>query len=254
MYKYLLKISYDGSRYSGWQKQPNAPSIQEALETVLSQVLQQSISIYGSGRTDGGVHAKGQAAHFTVDHNIDIPKLLLALNGLLPWDVRVKEIIRVPLDFHARFSAKGKIYHYHFWQDAVIDPMVFPYRLHMRKPFNPEKMKEALPLFVGQKDFTTFANLRESGQKLENPVRHLKRLELIYQEGGCRLEFEGDGFLYKMVRNIVGTLIEVGQSRRDPQTIHDLFSKKDRTVIGAPAPAKGLFLEKVLYENNAHVC
>ncbi len=250
MHKYILKVSYDGSRYSGWQIQTNAKSIQEEIQKILSQILSKPISIYGSGRTDGGVHALGQVVHLAVEEPLDIQKLLQALNGLLPWDIRVKEISEVPLDFHARFSAIGKIYHYHFWNDPVIDPMYFPYRLHLRNAFDIDKVKSALPYFVGKKDFTTFANIRESNQILKNPVRHLKRLELIFQEGGFRLEFEGDGFLYKMVRNIVGVLIEIGQGRREIASIEDLFLKRDRQSIGSPAPAKGLFLQRVLYENN----
>lgn len=254
MHKYILKISYDGSRYSGWQIQPNAPSIQEEIQKILFQVLAKPIQICGSGRTDGGVHALGQVAHFSVEDPVNIHKLFNALNGLLPWDIRIKNIKEVDTDFHARYSATGKIYHYHFWNDPVIDPMFFPYRLHLRNAFDVHRVQAALALFVGKKDFTTFANLRESHQVLQNPIRHLKRLDLVLQEGGFRLEFEGDGFLYKMVRNIVGILLEVGQGRRQIETIEDLFLQKDRKSIGSPAPARGLFLQQVLYENNELMC
>ncbi len=247
MYKYLMKISYDGSNYSGWQIQPNANSIQSELQIILAKVLQKPISIYASGRTDQGVHALGQRAHFEFDQEIDLKKLILSLNGLLPWDIRVKEIKQVEDHFHARFSAKTKIYHYHFWDQDVIDPMHFPYRLHMRKSIDFDLIKEAAKSFIGKRDFTTFANLRESNQVLKNPVREIKRLDLIKQEGGYRLEFEGDGFLYKMVRNIVGLLIEVGQKRRDIKSIEKLFENKDRKTIGAPAPPRGLFLQEVVY-------
>ncbi len=219
----MMKISYDGSNYSGWQIQPNANSIQSELQAILAKVLRKPVSIYASGRTDQGVHALGQIAHFEFDQKIDLKKILLSLNGLLPWDIRVKEIKLVEDDFHARFSAKAKIYHYHFWNQDVIDPMHFSYRLHMRRPIDFELIKEATKCFIGKKDFTTFANLRESNQVLKNPYREIKRLDLIKQEGGYRLEFEGNGFLYKMVRNIVGVLIEVGQKRRDIKSIASLF-------------------------------
>ncbi len=247
MYKYIMKIAYDGSRYSGWQIQPNASSIQSEIQKILEKVLRKPISIQGSGRTDQGVHAKAQMAHFEFDEPVDIKKLLLSLNGLLSWDIRIKEIAEIDNDFHARYSAKGKIYHYHFWKEGVIDPMFFPYRLHMRKPIDFDLIKEATKCFLGKNDFTTFANLRESKKVLKNPIRDLRRLDLIKQEGGYRLEFEGNGFLYKMVRNIVGVLIEVGQKRRSLESIEKLFGDKDRKSIGAPAPAKGLFLQEVLY-------
>lgn len=247
MKKYLIKVAYDGTSFSGWQVQINARSIQEEIEKALSTVLRTSIKISGSGRTDQGVHAKEQVAHFEVENEINASKTLLSLNGILPQTIRIKELYLTHPDFHARFSAKAKIYHYHFWTEPVIDPILYPYRLHMRKPFCQKSVQEALLFFVGEKDFTTFANLRESNQKIQNAKRHLKRLELIEQEGGFRLEFEGDGFLYKMVRNIVGVLIEIGQKRRDKETIQDLFNALDRKAIGMPAPPHGLFLQKVIY-------
>lgn len=247
MKKYWIKITYDGTKYCGWQVQPNANSIQEEIQKALSIVLRSPIKINGSGRTDQGVHAKEQIAHFEIEDEINTPKVLLSLNGILPINIRIKELKEVDGDFHARFSAKAKIYHYHFWTEPVVDPMVYPYRLHMRKPFSKERVIDALDTFIGEKDFTSFANIRESNQKLHNPIRHIMRLEAFDQEGGFRLEFEGNGFLYKMVRNIVGVLIEIGQGRRDKKSIEGLFEKKDRKAIGMPAPAHGLFLQKVIY-------
>lgn len=247
MRKYRLKIAYDGTKYSGWQIQPNSLSIQEEIQNALSTSLRKPTKILGSGRTDQGVHAKEQVAHFEVDEKIDQRRLILSLNGILPLDIRIKEIQEVDLDFHSRYSAKSKIYHYHFWTEDVLDPMHYPYRLHMRKPFDKKRVQKALPYFTGQRDFTSFANLRQPNQILKNPIRNLMRLDAIEQEGGFRLEFEGDGFLYKMVRNIVGVLIEVGQNRRELETIPKLFEAKDRKVIGMPAPPHGLFLQKVVY-------
>lgn len=248
--KYKLVIAYDGSSYCGWQRQPNGTSIQSCIEEALTTVLRSPIKITGSGRTDQGVHAKNQVAHFEMEHCIDQEKLLLSLNGLLPKEIRIKAIDSVSLDFHACHSAEKKVYHYHLWLEPVIDPMYYPYRLHVRKPLDLSLMQKAAKQFVGEKDFTTFANLRGPGVHYKNAVRHLMRLDMVPQEGGVRFEFEGTGFLYKMVRNIMGVLLEVGQKRRSVNSIAQLFEQKDRKVIGMPAPAHALFLQKVYYAKN----
>lgn len=245
--KYRLIIAYDGTHFSGWQIQPNATSVQEEIQKALTTVLRAPTKIMGSGRTDQGVHAKGQVAHFEMEHCLDEEKVLLSLNGILPIDIRVRAIEQVPLDFHACRSAKSKIYHYHLWLEPVIDPMLYRYRLHVRKPLDLKLIQKATRKFVGKKDFTTFANLRGPGMIYKNPIRHLKRLDLVFQEGGVRLEFEGEGFLYKMVRNITGILLEVGQKRREICTIDELFKLRDRKKIGSPAPSHALFLQKVIY-------
>lgn len=242
-----MKIAYDGTRYSGWQIQNNSSSIQDEIQKALSTALRKSMYITGAGRTDQGVHARAQGAHFEVEELVDTHKLLKSMNGILPWDIRIKSVDLVDNDFHARFSAKAKIYHYHFWLEEVIDPFFFPYRLHMQKPFDPKRVIEACPYFLGEKDFTTFANIRVSGHVCDNAVRKIYRLDAIMQEGGMRLEFEGNGFLYKMVRNIVGVLIEIGQKRREKESIEVLFAAKDRKAINAPAPARGLFLYDIIY-------
>ncbi len=245
--KYRMLIAYDGTNYSGWQIQPNGITIQETIQNALKTILKTSVKIQGSGRTDQGVHAKGQVAHFEVEHCLDVERLLLSLNGLLPKDIRVRFIDQVPLDFHATYSARSKIYHYHLWLEPVIDPVLHPYRLHVRKPLDLKQMTKAAKKFVGKKDFTTFANLRGPGIVYKNPIRHLIRLDMIPQEGGVRLEFEGDGFMYKMVRNIMGVLLEVGQKRRNVESLTELFKMKSRQAIGMPAPAHALFLQKVVY-------
>ncbi len=245
--KYRLVVAYDGTQFSGWQIQPNANSIQEELQNALTTVLREPIRIMGSGRTDQGVHAKGQVAHFEIDHCLDQERVLLSLNGILPKDIRVKSLESAPLDFHACFSAKTKIYHYHLWLEPVIDPILHRYRLHMRKPLDLKLIRQAAQHFIGVKDFTTFANLRGPGIHYKNAVRNLLRLDLVFEEGGARLEFEGEGFLYKMVRNIVGVLLEVGQKRRSIKSIEALFNARNRREIGMPAPAHALFLQRVNY-------
>ncbi|MCH9634459.1 MAG: tRNA pseudouridine synthase A [Chlamydiae bacterium] len=245
--RYRLTIAYDGTKFSGWQIQPNAKTIQEELQKALSTILRTPLSIVGSGRTDQGVHAKGQVAHFEVDHGLDHERVLLSLNGLLPTQIRVKALDIVDKDFHACYSAKTKIYHYHLWLESVVDPILYRYRLHMRKPLDLKLIQKAARKFVGLKDFTSFANLRGPGVFYKNAVRNLKRLDLVFEEGGVRLEFEGEGFLYKMVRNITGVLLEVGQKRRSILSIDELFEARNRQAIGMPAPAHALFLYKVNY-------
>lgn len=244
MFKYKAIIAYDGTRFSGWQLQPNAPSIQGLIEEALAKVIKKPTRVVGAGRTDAGVHALGQTAHFTHPEPLDCHTLFKALNGLLPAEIRIKELIPIPSSFHAQYSAEGKIYHYHLWLERTIDPFLRLYRYHYPYPLQLDLMKEAAHLFIGKRDFTTFANL---GSDTKSNVRTLSRLDVIEQEGGCRLEFEGDGFLYKMVRTIVGTLLEIASKKRPLDSIENLFEAKDRRAAGKAAPPSGLFLVCVHY-------
>jgi tRNA pseudouridine38-40 synthase len=243
--KYYLKITYDGTRYSGWQIQPNSLSIQETIEKALSTLLRKSLRIIGAGRTDAGVHAKGQVAHFTYDQPLNVNQVLHALNGMLPQDIRILELAPTLNTFHAQYSALSKIYHYNLWLEKVIDPFVASYRHHFHfRHFSLPALLEGTTFFLGQHDFTTFANVREG---VNSAVRTLTRLDIKEQEGGIRLEFEGDGFLYKMVRNIVGSLLEISLGKKKPAQIPELLAAKDRRLAGMAAPAKGLFLITVRY-------
>ncbi len=245
--KYKLLLQYDGTCYSGWQVQPDAPSIQETLKKTLEKFLQEEVWIVGSGRTDAGVHALGQAAHFSVSKEIDTRRFMAAANGLLPRDIRVLEISRVDDSFHARYSAKGKIYHYHLWLEKVQNPMNRLYTTYFAKPLDLSLLKKAAAKFIGTHDFTSFANSAAEGSAAKNPVRTIKRLDVTEQEGGVRLEFEADGFLYKMVRNIVGMLLDIASGKRPLEDIEKAFEKKDRRFASKAAPPTGLFLVKVLY-------
>ncbi|MFN0065248.1 MAG: tRNA pseudouridine(38-40) synthase TruA [Chlamydiales bacterium] len=247
--KHKLCIAYDGGGYSGWQIQPNAPSIQEELEKALSLLCKEQVRVIGSGRTDQGAHALAQVAHFTSG----ITPPLLALNGVLPPDIRVKTLEIVPDSFHAQYSATGKIYHYHIWLERIADPFIRRYRYHFPYPLSMELVEEASSLFVGRHDFKTFANV---GSNVKSTTRHLKKIDVVPQEGGFRLEFEGEGFLYKMVRNIVGTLLEVATHKRPLEDILELFAKKDRRLAGTCAPAHALFLMQVFYgaSSNEEMC
>jgi tRNA pseudouridine38-40 synthase len=222
--------------------QPNGTSIQELLEEVLATIHQRRISVTGAGRTDAGVHALAQIAHFTLDGP---PPSLRSLNGLLPADIRVFDIAEVSDDFHARFSATGKIYHYHLWTDPVQSPFKRLYSLHHTYPLDREAVESAISHLLGTHDFTSFAN--ESGAK-RNPIRTIDRIDLVDQPGGLRLEFEGKSFLYKMVRNLVGTLLEVGAGKRSPNDIPTILAAGDRRAAGKAAAPHGLFLVEVHYD------
>lgn len=242
-----MTIAYDGTLYSGWQTQPNAVTVQETIEHVLAVIIPSKPSIWGSGRTDAGVHASGQVAHFKTECSVDIPRLTRSLNGLLPPDIRILQIEAVDPSFHSQFSAQGKIYWYHLCIGPCHIPMQRLYSHWIYKPIDLELLKHACTYFVGEHDFTTFANSSSVGSAGKNPVRTIYRLDLVQETNGARLEFEGNGFLYKMVRNITGTLLEVATGRRPVETIPELFEARNRRIIGIAAPARGLFLKQVHY-------
>ncbi len=245
--RYKLLISYDGTHYHGWQVQFNGISIQQKIEEALTLILRSKTKITGSGRTDAGVHALGQIAHFDSDFTLDIQAILHSLNGLLPSDIRILSLSEAADDFHARYSAKGKIYAYHLYLERVLNPFKRNYVWHVPFIKNLQAMREASLQFVGTHDFTSFANEAHKGTASYDSLRRIDRIDFIEEEGGYSLEFEGEGFLYMMVRNMVGTLVEVGAGKRTPQSIAEILLRKDRKCAGQAAPAQGLFLVKVLY-------
>lgn len=249
MAKYALSIAYDGTQYGGWQIQPNSVSIQSLIEKALFTILKIFIPIVGSSRTDAGVHAKGQIAHFETDIPFSIYKLQHSLNGILPKDIRILSLYSVEDTFHARYSATGKIYYYHLHLNPVLDPFTRLYSWQVPYPIDLGLIEKALPLFIGSKDFTAFANESHQGAAGKNGVRMLKRISLVPEAKGIRLEFEGSGFLYKMVRNITGTLIDIGRGRTSLEEVEKIFLSKDRKKAGPSAPPHGLFLIQVHYDN-----
>lgn len=246
-FKYKITLAYEGTNYGGWQVQPNAVSIQGLIEQSLATILRKPVPIFGSGRTDAGVHAIGQVAHFAFDAPIDILKTLASLNGLLPPDIRILSIEETALDFHARYSAAGKIYHYRLHLDPISDPFKHRYAYQVPHPVDLALLKEAAAHFIGTRDFTSFANEPGRGSAAHDAVRTLQRLDLIEEVGGARLEFQGDGFLYKMVRNIVGTLLDVCAGKISKEQIPAILAAKDRRLAGRSAPPEGLYLVRVLY-------
>jgi tRNA pseudouridine38-40 synthase len=245
--RYKLLIAYEGTHYHGWQVQPNGISIQSSLENVLKIILRKEVRIFGAGRTDAGVHALGQAAHFIFDDPIDLHKLLGSMNGLLPTDIRILSVERVEDSFHAQYSAAGKIYRYHLHLQMIESPFKRGFAWHIPYPLDLKAMQEAARMLIGRHDFTAFANESHRGVAAHDPVRTLQRIDFIDEPGGVYLEFEGEGFLYMMVRNIVGTLVEIGSGKRPPQEIERILASKDRRQAGQAAPPQGLFLVKVLY-------
>jgi tRNA pseudouridine38-40 synthase len=243
VHTYLLTIAYDGTAYGGWQIQNNSVSIQATIQSALTTALRQPLTLIGASRTDAGVHAHAQRAHFQTAHPIDPHALRASLAGLLPLDIRVLEIDEVPHTFHARYDAAGKIYHYHCNLSPVADPFT-PHALHLRTPLDLALIRQAIPYFIGTHCFTSFTNV--GGAALTH-IRTIKRLDLIEEGHLLRFEFEGDGFLYKMVRNIVGTLLEVGRGKLEPKAIGAIFSALDRKRAPAAAPAHALFLIEVHY-------
>lgn len=239
MSRFMMTLSYDGTQYSGWQVQKTGSSIQKTVQNALETALRHPLGLTGSGRTDAGVHALGQTAHFDTEVLFETPKLLCSLNALLPNSIRILSIEPVESDFHARYRATSKIYHYHL----ALNPIPFHrlYRWYV-PPFDPTLLKALACECLGERDFTSFSNRRDP-----DSIRHLMRLDLVEQEGGFRLEFEADGFLYKMVRNLTGTLLLLTQKKAPLSRINEIFQAKDRRAAGPAAPARGLFLVRVIY-------
>ncbi len=237
-----LVLGYDGTDYCGWQRQPDKRTIQGALEAALAELGGKKIAVAGAGRTDAGVHAKGQAASFQSDLRLRDGELRRALNALLPGDIRVLTAGSAPPGFHARRSARSKVYRYRILNTPRISPFLFRYVLHWPGFLDFEKMSEAAGKFARQADFSAF-----SSNRLLHPVRRVSRSELRKTGSEIVYTVEADGFLRYMVRTIVGTLLEVGRGRIEPGAIEDLFAGKRRTLKSPTAPAKGLCLVKVVY-------
>lgn len=237
-----LTLSYDGTDFHGWQRQPEKRTVQGVLEDSVAKITQKKIHIAGSGRTDAGVHAHGQVANFKANLSIKDPELILALNSLLPKDIRIISLKKVDMDFHSRKTAKSKIYQYRIFNSPNISPFIFRYTLHWTSPLKVDLMKEAAPLFIREADFTSF-----SSNRLLNPVREVIRSEIKKKGDEIIYTVEANGFLRYMVRTIVGTLLEIGKCKISPEKIEEIFREKKRTLASPTAPAKGLCLIKVNY-------
>ncbi|MBI5851569.1 MAG: tRNA pseudouridine(38-40) synthase TruA [Planctomycetes bacterium] len=250
MHGYLLTIAYDGRAFAGWQRQEGFDTVQERLEEALLAILGEPVTVHGAGRTDAGVHALRQAAHVRIERDFEPSKLLRALNGNLPPDVRVVAVTRVPPEFHARFSAIGKRYVYRVVV-ASIAPVFDRGRRHwVRRPCDVTRMRTAARALVGEHDFAAFAT-NPGYERKRGTVRRIDHLHVLRRGGGFDIAVQGNGFLYNMVRAIAGTLIEVGVGKREPAEVAAILASHDRRRAGQNAPAEGLYLQRVLYPRPA---
>jgi tRNA pseudouridine38-40 synthase len=240
-----LLLEYDGTRYHGWQRQKNALTIQEVVETALERLTGGPLTLHASGRTDAGVHALGQVANFLTDSPLPLKAFLHGLNSMLPPDIAVLAAEEAPEGFHARKSARAKIYEYRILNRPSRSPLQHHYAWWLSHPLNLPAMAEAAAMLVGEHDFTAF---RAAGSDNLNPVRRV--LEARWQpHPGGRLHFSitANGFLRGMVRSLVGTMVEIGQDKRPPSDLADLLRTGHRHLAGPTAPAHGLYLVEVKY-------
>jgi tRNA pseudouridine38-40 synthase len=242
-----LTIQYDGTEYVGWQRQSNGQSIQALLEDALAPIEGTPVTVHGAGRTDAGVHAMAQVASVAVANVLEPPTLVRALNAVLPADVRVLGVEEAEAEFHARFSARAKTYEYRIVNAPLVSAFLHRYAWHVPQPLDMEAMRTAAGPLVGRHDFAGF---QAAGSAVATTERTI--LDLDFEDGGgydlpLVLRITGDGFLRHMVRNIVGTLVEVGVGRWDPWRLLAVLDSKDRVQAGPTAPPHGLFLTRVTY-------
>lgn len=277
-----LVVAYDGTDFHGWQRQPSLPTLQGRLEETIARLCQEPITLYGSGRTDAGVHALGQVANFFTSRRIPCGNLVKALNALLPPAVRVREASEVPHAFHARYDVRSKTYRYRIVRAAVCLPFISRFAWHYDYPLDLARMARAAQLFMGNHDFTSFAASTHSEEEAPaaeteaasaivpsqpaggsgggatlcagrdqppSAVRRIFSSKFLWRERTSLLTYEvqGSGFLHHMVRNIVGTLVEVGRGRLAPEDVLRILQARDRTLAGPTAPARGLCLVRVDY-------
>jgi tRNA pseudouridine38-40 synthase len=262
-----LTVSYDGTEFYGWQRQPNVPTIQGTIESAIEKIVAERVSLHGSGRTDTGVHALNQVANFKTNGSIPSENLLKALNNILPLSVRIKKVEDAAESFHARHDARAKTYRYRILCAPVASPFIARF-IHLHPyPLNHGRMAKGARLFEGEHDFTSFAaspalgvcgegnvdSLEASDSQSRLPeismVRTIFSSQMQWRTRTSILAYEvkGSGFLHHMVRNIVGTLLEVGKGKLAPEDVRAILKARDRTRAGPTAPAAGLCLINVEY-------
>ncbi len=246
--RFKLTIAYDGTDYAGWQVQKGETGVQEKIEQAFGIIFPSVKRIHSSSRTDAGVHAMGMMAHVDIpraEFKMSPDKLTLAINANLPPDIRIVRAVRCPGDFHARFDAKGKQYRYFIWNDRAMNPLLNRTAWQVPRKLNVAAMRQAAGHFLGRKDFKSLAANR--AYEMETTVRTLTRCDVRQSGRLLTVIIEGDGFLYKMCRGIVGTLLEVGYGKLLPVDVKGILKKKCRTAAGVNVPAQGLVLWKVYY-------
>jgi tRNA pseudouridine38-40 synthase len=243
--RWRCTCAYDGGDFSGWQSQPGGKAVQDVIERRLPAIFGRAVRIHGSGRTDAGVHALGQVFHFDAAWPHGAAKLLAALRSGLPPAIQVRSARIVPAGFHARFSARGKVYFYQLHQGGPADPFLHPFCWSIRQSLDLAAMRAAARRLTGRHDFRAFSAF--NGVERENTTRHLRRLEITGRGARLRITAEADGFLYRMVRSLVGALVAVGQGRLSPARVETILRSAHRTHEVQTAPPQGLFLARVLY-------
>ncbi len=246
-----LTIAYDGADFHGWQRQPDLPTVQAAIESAIARLTGESVALHGSGRTDAGVHALNQVANFKTASPIPCANLRRALNDLLPPTVRIKRIEEAAESFHARYDARAKTYRYRILQTPVASPFLCRFTAHFPEPLARKPMREAAQGLEGEHDFTSFAAALDdaSRESKANNVRRIFESRVLWHARTSILIYEvrGNGFLPHMVRNIAGTLIEVGRGKLEPRNVMRILEARDRAFAGPTAPAQGLVLVRVEY-------
>lgn len=245
MRNYKLTVCYDGTRFNGWQKQGNTENtIQLKLEKLLSRLLRQSIEIAASGRTDAGVHARKQVCSFRAETDFDCGSLLCLIRKYLPEDIGAVSLEEAPPRFHARLNCKGKTYVYRVWNSSAPNVFERKFVYVYTKPLNLEAMKNGAEILCGEHDFSAFTSAKNMKK---SAVRCIDSIDISEENGEIRFTVTGNGFLYNMVRIIVGTLLELGGGERDLESVKNALSSQDRKTAGFTAPAQGLILWDVYY-------
>ena len=243
-----LTIEYDGRRYLGWQRLGDSEkTIQGKIEGVLEQILGEKIEIIGSGRTDSGAHARGQVANFKTASNMDLTEMQNLLNRYLPRDIIIKKIEEVHERFHARYNAEGKKYSYYIWNEVIPSAFEGYHTYYYPEQLDMDKVNAACQRLVGTYDFIGFSSLKKSKK---STVRTVKEISVEREGSILHFTFVGDGFLYNMVRIMMGTILEIAAGKLPIETIDEVFAKKIRANAGPTAPALGLFLDEVYYPKN----
>lgn len=247
MKRIKLTIAYDGTNYCGWQIQPNGITIEEVINKALSKLTGEDITVIGASRTDSGVHAMGNVAVFDTDTTIPPDRIAVSLNQRLPEDIVIVHSEEVPADFHPRYCDCSKTYEYHIINTRIPVPTKRLTNYFVSYKLNIENMKKAASYLVGEHDFVSFCNVRTD---VENTVRTITALDILTNGSEITIRITGNGFLYNMVRIIVGTLIRVGRGFYEPEKVKEILEAKDRKAAGVTAPAHGLMLMEIHYEKN----
>lgn len=243
---YRMTIQYDGSRYRGWQRQESCPdTIQGKIEQVLSRWLGREVTIDGAGRTDAGVHALAQVANVHLEEHLESEQIQDYLNEYLPEDIRILKVDVAGERFHSRLNATGKIYEYHLLKKTGYDVFQRKYSWQLKEIVNVEEMREAAKLLLGQHDFRAFCT---KASKKKSTVRRIDLIDITEDKNTICIRYEGNGFLYNMIRILTGTLVEVGMGKRSAQSVGEVLQQGERKRAGETAPAQGLFLVEVKYE------